>query len=102
MTTPRFAATQAKANAAIMAQLANASVTIAGDQPSVGIFDNASAGLDGGVYGQASTQPTVTVPTASITGEAVGQAVVVAGTSYLIDAHEPDGTGLSRLLLVRA
>ena len=31
-----------------------------------------------------------------------GQAVVVGGVVYLIASHEPDGTGVSRLLLERS
>ena len=39
---------------------------------------------------------------AAIRGGESGAAVVVGATSYLVAAHEPDGTGLSRLLLESA
>jgi hypothetical protein len=66
------------------------------------IFDNAGTLGSVGPYGMASTQPTVTLPTAQVPAEPVGTTVVVAGNTYLVAAHEPDGTGISRLLLESA
>ena len=63
-----------------------------------GVFDNGYALGNVGI-GMASTQPMFTLPTASISGEAVGQTLVVNATNYVVSAHEPDGTGMSRLLL---
>lgn len=64
-----------------------------------GIFDNGYALGNVGLTGMASTQPTFTLPTASISGEPVGQTLVVNAISYYVSAHEPDGTGMSRLIL---
>lgn len=64
-----------------------------------GIFDNGYALGNVGLTGMASTQPTFTLPTASISGEPEGQTLVVNATSYYVSAHEPDGTGMSRLIL---
>lgn len=63
-----------------------------------GIYDNAYT-LGAAGVGMASTRPTFTLPTASVVGEAVGQALVHAGHVYMVAEHEPDGTGISRLFL---
>ena len=52
-----------------------------------------------GSYGMASTQPTLTLATASVPATPVGAAVTVGTAAYTVAAHEPDGTGVSRLLL---
>ena len=90
-----------RANSAVFRRLSNASASLAGVQVR-GIFESGFALGDVGV-GMAAAQPVFTLATASITGEAVGQSLVVGGNTYTIAAHEPDGTGVSRLLLeVRA
>ncbi len=67
-----------------------------------GIFD-APLALGGvGEYGMASTQPAYTLPSVSVPANPVGLALVIGATSYVVAAHEPDGTGVSRLLLERA
>ena len=63
------------------------------------IFDSANALGSVGPYGMASTQPTLTLPTAQVPANPVGLAVVVNSVGYLVAGHEPDGTGISRLLL---
>lgn len=72
--------------------------TLAG-QPVRVVFDNAAALGSVGFSGMAGTQPQATLPTASITGEAVGQTLVIGAATYTVAAHEPDGTGVSRLVL---
>lgn len=64
-----------------------------------GVFDNGYALGNVGVIGMAGTQPAFTLPTAILNGEPVGQTLVVNSASYYVSAHEPDGTGMSRLLL---
>lgn len=66
------------------------------------IFDNASALGAVGPYGMATTQPAITLPTAQVPADPVGTAVLVNATAYVVAAHEPDGTGISRLLLEAA
>lgn len=66
------------------------------------IFDNASALASVGPYGMASTQPMLTLATADVPADPIGKAATVNATNYLIAAHEPDGSGISRLLLERA
>lgn len=62
-------------------------------------FDNAYALGDVGMYGVASSQPTLTLPTASLPANPVGKSVVVQGGNYTVALHQPNGTGISRLLL---
>lgn len=63
------------------------------------IFDNGYALGSVGPYGMASTQPSLTLCTADVPATPVGVSVVVGAVTYLVAAHEPDGTGISRLLL---
>lgn len=67
-----------------------------------GVFNNSYELGSAGPIGMAGTQPTLTLPTASVPASPVGKACVVGATSYVVGAHEPDGTGVSVLLLERA
>lgn len=96
-----FAALEARVAAASIRHLANANVLING-QSIRGIFDSSHAMAPVGAVGIAGLQPTVTVLTSAITGDPVGQAVVVSGHQFVCAAHEPDGSGMSVLLLERA
>lgn len=98
---PNFAALEAKATAAVFVHLANVQASVGAGSAVAAIFDNGYALGQVGI-GMAGTQPTLTLPTASITGEPAGQPVVVGGVSYVCAAAEPDGTGITRLLLERA
>lgn len=66
------------------------------------IFDNGAAQGSVGLLGMAGTQPSIVLKTADVPATPVGSAVTVNATAYLVAAHEPDGTGLSRLLLESA
>lgn len=63
------------------------------------IFDAAYAQGSVGTYGMASTQPMLTLATASVPATPVGATAVVNGATYTVAAHEPEGTGISRLML---
>lgn len=67
-----------------------------------GIFDAPSAPGLGGEYGLASTQPAYTLPSASVPDDPEGLALVIGAASYVVAAHQPDGTGVSVLILERA
>lgn len=54
------------------------------------------------VGGMATSQPMLTVATADVPANPVGKAAVVGSTTYTIVEHQPDGTGVSRLMLERA
>ena len=75
--------------------------TVDGASVSV-IFDNGYATGAVGPYGMASSAPTLTLPTASVPASPVGKAVVVTGTNYTVAEHQPDGSGVSTLILERA
>jgi len=59
------------------------------------IFDNGYALGSVGALGMASSQPMLTLATSVVPANAVGSAVVVGAASYVVGAHEPDGTGIS-------
>ncbi len=65
-------------------------------------FDNAYTLGDVGMYGVASTQPVLTLPTAHVPAQPVGMLVEVAGQRFSVAVHQPDGTGISRLVLEAA
>lgn len=92
-----FARLEQRLNHAVMSHLANAAALLNGVEVA-GVFDNAYRAGDIGI-GMASTQPAFTTLTANVVGEAVGQLLTINGTSYYVAAHEPDGTGMSLLLL---
>lgn len=95
----RFVAIEARANAAILRRLANADVTFSGQSAQACVFDNGYALAAVGPFGMAGAQPRLTLPTAAVPANPVGQACTVAGGSYTVAEHQPDGTGISVLLL---
>lgn len=97
--TAAFSALEARVNRAVFRHLSNAEATFNNGPAVAGVFDNGYALGNVGLTGMASTQPSFTLPTASISGEPEGQTLVVNATSYYVSAHEPDGTGMSRLIL---
>jgi hypothetical protein len=54
------------------------------------------------VAGIAAAQPMLLLPTAHVPASPVGKAAVVNAVTYTIVEHQPDGTGVSRLMLERA
>lgn len=66
------------------------------------IFDAGTRFGSVATAGIASTQPMLTIATADISADPVGQTVVVGATSYVVAAHDADGTGISTLMLERA
>lgn len=76
-------------------------VTVGGAAVSA-IFDNGYALGSVGPIGMASSQPSLMLASASVPANPVGTAVLVGAANYVVGAHEPDGTGMSRLLLEAA
>lgn len=74
---------------------------VGGETVSV-IFDNGYTLGSVGPIGMASSQPMLTLASANVPASPVGTAVVVGSTNYTVGAHEPDGTGISRLMLEAA
>lgn len=96
-----FARLEGIANRAVLSRLSNVDGTLAG-LPISGIFDSAYQLGDVGSSGMASTAPVLTLATSDVPASPVGTSVVVNAITYTVAAHEPDGTGLSRLLLERS
>lgn len=71
----------------------------------VGIFDRAYEQGAIGISGMASGQPVFTLPASSVPAAVVGKALVIAAGlgagSYLVAESQPDGTGLTVLVLER-
>ncbi|MBV5299486.1 MAG: hypothetical protein JZU64_15500 [Rhodoferax sp.] len=101
-TTPPFAQAIADMVSAVLPMLANVSATIDGGVPVQGLFTDAYTSADIGPYGMASSAPTLTLASADTPDSPVGKAVTVNDTNYMVRATEPDGSGLTRLILERA
>ena len=60
-----------------------------------GIFDEAG-NTDIGV---AAVQPVFTLPTASVPASPYGKTLTIGARSFTVREHQPDGTGMSTLVL---
>lgn len=67
-----------------------------------GIFDNGNSIGAVGMMGMANTTPSFMLPTASVPASPIGISLVTGSASYLVASHEPDGTGVSVLLLEKS
>lgn len=94
-----FAALEARSTAAVFRHLANTTAVFAGGSALPAIFDAAFEAATVGLMGMASAQPMLTLPTASVPAGVVGAAVTVGATAYAVVSAEPDGTGITRLML---
>lgn len=71
-----------------------------GGLPVAGIFDNGYQGaLTGAIE---SSAPTFIAPTANVAAVVQGTAITVNATAYSVTGVEPDGTGVTTLILERA
>lgn len=78
----------------------SAAVTIGGSSASA-IFDAGYARGDVGLVGMAGSAPTLMLPTADVASDVIGQTAVVGLVNYTVVEHQPDGTGVSTLVLER-
>ena len=99
--TTAFEALEARTVTAVFAHLANRTATL-NDVSVTGIFDAPGTLGNVGEFGITGTQPIFTLATTSVTTDPVGHALVIGATTYTVVAHEPDGTGISRLILERS
>ena len=67
----------------------------------LGIFESAYALASVGMAGMASENPVFTTKTSLIGPDVVGQAIVIGDVQYTVAEHQPDGTGISLLVLER-
>lgn len=89
-------------NASVMAAFGDATAVIGGGSPLQVVFDCAAAMGNVGLSGMATTAPSIVLATPLVPAEVVGVAVVVNAVAYLCVAHEPEGSGMSRLILESA
>lgn len=89
-------------NRAVVSRLSTDEVITVGGSVVSAIFDNGYALGNVGMLGMASSQPSITLKTSDVPADPVGTAVTVNAAAYLVAAHEPDGTGISRILLEAA
>lgn len=68
--------------------------------PVRGIFDRTYVEAGAGM-GMSSTAPAFTLPTVDVPAGPVGKSLTVNGVNYAIAAVEPDGTGVTLLILER-
>lgn len=94
-----FAILESRVSRAVFSRLANAAVSIDGGDAFSGIFDDGYTTGSVGSLGMASSSPAVLVPAALVPTAPVGKTIAVNGMAYVVAASEPDGTGVTRLLL---
>lgn len=116
--TAPFAKMEKRLNAAVFRHLSNAVATFASGEQVSGIFDDAHARGDVGMLSMADSRPTFTLLTADIPPavrnwfvlyvnpdlsdeepDAVDLRLVLRSATYRVTEHEPDGTGMSTLVL---
>lgn len=102
-----FATALSKANAAVFARLSNATGKLDGVDV-IGLFDDTFYQAEMGGAGMASSVPVLSLPDDDVPSAVVGLTFVrysadgaSAQASYTVAAVEPDGTGLTRLVLER-
>lgn len=94
-----FAALEMLVNANVLNTLANVQVLIPPATETVpGIFRKPSSVAGLGI-GAVDTSPTVTVASSAVMDEPDEKQIEVAGVPYIIGKAEPDGTGLTKLIL---
>lgn len=100
-----FAQAIADMNTAVVTMLANANAMLQG-VPVSGLFDNGYATGNVGQFGMASTQSMFTLATALVPADVIGLTLTVGDAldqvGYKVVEHQPNGTGISALLLERA
>ena len=95
-----FAPLQQRLNSAVLRRLANAQAAVQGGPPVQVIFDQPyAAPFDGRID---AAEPECTGASADLAGVQRGHTIDIGGTSYRVERAEPDGSGLTRLLLSTA
>jgi hypothetical protein len=72
-------------------------------QPVAGIFDREFVSTDDGI-GMATSRPAYLLPTSEVPAAPEEMILVIAktGARFIVAAHEPDGTGVTMLILEKA
>ncbi len=93
---PAFAPLQQQANATVMAVLANAVAAIGGRSVPVIFEQPYAAPFDTQVD---SAEPECTGASADLAGVGRGDPITIGSAAFRVERAEPDGTGLTRLVL---
>lgn len=72
--------------------------TLASGATVTGMFDAASVEI----LNAHSVGPVFMTPTAGVSGLAYGAALTIGGVGYAVRQNEPDGTGMTQLILERS
>ena len=64
-----------------------------------GIFDNDSLAVDLDESEVESTEPTLLARTADVSGLAHGDSLTISAVSYTVRGIQPDGTGMTQIML---
>ena len=97
MTLTPFAPLQQRLNGAVLQRLADSQAVVNGGAPIAVIFDAPyAAPFDGQID---SSAPVCTGASSDLAGLQRGDAITINGVDYRVSAAEPDGTGLTRLVL---
>jgi len=110
--TPRFADLESRVSGAVFSHLSNARVTFEDGRVVFGIFDQPFAQSDLGSAGFAAERPTLRLPSSDVPPswwstyagapfDVVDAQLTVRDTLYQVVRHEPDGSGMSTLVLER-
>lgn len=73
-----------------------------GGSPVVGIFDNPWIGPEVGEVETSLNQPTLLVRTSDVSTVSKGDTIIINSANYTVVGIEPDGTGLTSLVLKSA
>lgn len=95
-----FAALEQRLNSAVLSRLSNATATLPGGAQVAVIFDMPGVVASVGPMGMQTEAPACTVASEALPADIVGQPITIGAMAFTVTAHEPDGTGMSRLWLL--
>ena len=103
-----FAAMEQRLNGAVFRHLANALASVGGGALLPAVFDDSYTRGGVGGPGMASSDPALQIQDSTLSSDLVGATVQVYGPdgvtlqdTYIVVHREPDGTGVTRLILER-
>lgn len=95
-------AVETAADRALMLADFGVTVTYGASSSFTGIFDAGYELVSLGEVGVTSNQPRLTARTSDVSAIAIGTTLTVDGVTYTLQEQQPDGTGITVLLLSKA
>lgn len=92
-----FASLQQRLNRAVLGRLADAMAQVGAGEPFAVLFEQPYAAAFDGQFDAAA--PECLGDSAQLAGVQRGSAITINGTAYVVERAEPDGTGMTRLVL---